>query len=69
MITPDERQVVLHDAATADEPLRDTLFVLSLPEAITAPGTYQIKISASVSDPSDNSASAITTSTSFTLTR
>ena len=66
--TPDDRRLVLHDAATADEERKDVMFVLSLPEAITVPGTYQIKISASVSDPSDNSSSAISTTNSFTLT-
>ena len=67
IITPDQRRLVLHDAATAEEARRDTLFVLSLPEAVNLPGVYLVEISASVSDPSDNSASALNMTSSFII--
>jgi methionine-rich copper-binding protein CopC len=68
IITPDQRRLVLHDAATADEARRDTMFVLSLPEAVSLPGVYLIEIDASVTDPSDSSSSALSTMNSFIIT-
>lgn len=68
IITPDERRVVVHDTFTGSEELRDTMFVLPLPEPLTMAGTYQIEIAASVSDPTDSTASALGTMTSFTIT-
>lgn len=68
IITPDQRRLVLHDAATADEARRDTMFVLSLPEAVAQPGVYLIEIAASVTDPSDSTASALSTMNSFIIT-
>ncbi len=68
IITPDQRRLVLHDAATADEARRDTMFVLSLPEAVAQTGVYLIEIAASVTDPSDSTASALSTMNSFIIT-
>lgn len=68
IITPDQRRLVLHDAATAGEARRDTMFVLSLPEAVNLPGVYLIEIDASVTDPSDSTASALSTMNSFIIT-
>lgn len=68
IITPDQQRLVLHDAATADEARRDTMFVLSLPEAVSLPGVYLIEIDASVTDPSDSSSSALSTMNSFIIT-
>ena len=68
IITPDQRRLVLHDAATADEARRDSMFVLSLPEAVTLPGVYLVEIAASVTDLSDSTASALSTMNSFIIT-
>lgn len=68
IITPDQRRLVLHDAATADESRRDTMFVLSLPEAVTLPGVYLVEIAASVTDFSDSTSSALSTMNSFVIT-
>ncbi|MFO6429894.1 copper resistance protein CopC [Erythrobacter sp. W302b] len=68
IITPDQRRLVLHDAATADEARRDSMFVLSLPEAVTLPGVYLVEIAASVTDLSDSTASALSTMNSFVIT-
>lgn len=68
IITPDQRRLVLHDAATADEARRDSMFVLSLPEAVTLPGVYLVEIAASVTDISDSTASALSTMNSFIIT-
>lgn len=68
IITPDQRRLVLHDAATADEARRDSMFVLSLPEAVTLPGVYLVEIAAWVTDLSDSTASALSTMNSFIIT-
>ena len=68
IITPDQQRLVLHDAATADEARRDSMFVLSLPEAVTLPGVYLVEIAASVTDLSDSTASALSTMNSFIIT-
>lgn len=67
IVTPDQRRLVLHDAATAEEERKDAMFVLPLPEAVSLPGTYLIEIAASVSDPSDSTASALSTYQSFVI--
>lgn len=68
IMTPDQRRLVLHDAFNGSEQRQDSMFVLSLPEAVTRPGTYLIEISASVTDPTDGSASALSAYTSFIIT-
>lgn len=68
IITPDQRRLVLHDAATEDEARRNSMFVLSLPEAVTLPGVYLVEIAASVTDLSDSTASALSTMNSFIIT-
>ncbi|MFM7378667.1 MAG: copper resistance protein CopC [Erythrobacter sp.] len=66
--TPDQRRLVLHDAFNGSEERRDTIFVLPLPEAVSLPGVYLIEISASVTDHSDSTASALSTMNSFIIT-
>lgn len=67
VITPDQRRLVLHDAMEGGEERKGDVFVLSLPEAVSLPGTYLIDISASVTDLTDSTASSTSTYTSFTI--
>lgn len=68
IITPDQRRLALHDAFGGSDERKGDMFVLSLPEPVSLPGTYLIEIAASVSDPTDSTASALGTMTSFTIT-
>lgn len=68
IITPDQRRLVLHDASNGSEERKGDMFVLSLPEPVSLPGTYLIDYSASVTDLSDSTASAISSYSSFIIT-
>lgn len=69
VVTPDQQRIVLHDASNGGEDMKGDNFTLSLPQPVTMEGTYLIDISASVSDPSDNSASSLSTYSSFNITK
>lgn len=67
LITPDQRRIVLHDASGGSEDRKGESFTLALPQPVTMEGTYLIDISASVTDPRDSSASALSTYSGFTI--
>jgi hypothetical protein len=56
VITPDQRRIVLHDAADGGTERKGTSFTLVLPQPASMPGTYLFEISASITDYANNSA-------------
>ncbi|WAC22361.1 copper resistance protein CopC [Blastomonas sp. SL216] len=68
IITPDQQRIVLHDAFNGSEEKKGDSFTLSLPQPLTMPGTYLIDYSASVTDPSDRSASSTSSYSGFIIT-
>lgn len=68
VVTPDQQRIVLHDASNGGEEQKGDSFTLSLPQPLTMPGTYLIDYSASVTDPSDSSASSTSSYSSFIIT-
>lgn len=69
VVTPDQRKLVLHDAADGGEERKGDRFTLTLPQPVAMEGTYLVEISASVSDPRDSSASSLSTMTSFVIAK
>lgn len=68
VITPDQQRIVLHDVFNGSEEQKSDSFTFSLPQPLTTPGTYLIDYSASVTDPSDSSASSTSSYSSFIIT-